>query len=71
MCIRDRSLTSSVALETNIPVDSQAFGELNDQYAKEMMAQQANTWYNNKYGGYKTGNAVAYKHAAGENAGAY
>ena len=46
-----------MALETNIPVDSQAFGELNDQYAKEMMTQQANTWYNNKYGGYKTGNA--------------
>ena len=46
-----------MALETNIPVDSQAFGDLNDHYAKEMMAQQANTWYNQKYGGYKTGNA--------------
>ena len=46
-----------MALETNIPVDSQAFADLNDHYAKEMMTQQANTWYNQKYGAYRTGNS--------------
>ena len=46
-----------MALETNIPVDSQAFADLSDHYVKEMMTQQANTWYSQKYGGYKTGNS--------------
>ena len=45
-----------MALETNIPVDSKAFADLNDHYAKEMMAQQANTWFNQTYGKYRTGN---------------